>query len=100
MIFARSSFGKCRPDADIAKARRGCAMSGSHRLHRLALPAIWRAPQRPRVAIADRIAGVPELRGDSAVAWILQHPGFLAALDLPSDLRGKLKLIAAIVDGP
>ena len=45
-------------------------MSGAHRLHRLALAAIRRAPERPMFPRANRIAAIPELSGDAAVARI------------------------------
>src|SRR5216683_3066165 len=75
-------------------------MARAHGLHRLAFATIGRAPKRPVVEFADGIAGIPELRGDAAVAGIFQHADFFSALDLPSDLSRKLKLITAVVDGP
>ena len=86
--------------ANVAEARRRGAVAGAHGLHGLALAAIGRAPERPVVARADGVATIPELRGDAAVAGILEHAAFLAALDLPADLGGELKMVAAIVDGP
>src|SRR5438132_8379734 len=50
--------------------------------------------------LADGVAGIPELRSDAAVAWILQHADFLSALNLPTNLGRKLKLVATVVDGP
>jgi hypothetical protein len=52
------------------------------------------------LARANRVATVPEFRGDAAVAGIFQHARFLAALDFPADFGGKLKMVAAVVDGP
>ena len=52
------------------------------------------------IELADGVAGIPELRGDAAVAWILQHADFLSALNLPTNLGRKLKLVTAVVDGP
>src|SRR4029453_11374993 len=69
-------------------------------LHRLALAAIWRAPKRPEFLAANRVAGIPELGGDPAVARILEHTHFFTAPNLPGNLSRELKLIAAIVDGP
>ena len=84
----------------VAEARGRCAVTGAHRLHRLALAAIGRAPKRPMIARADRVATIPEFGGDAAVAGILDHAAFLAALDFPADFGGKLKMIAAVVDRP
>src|SRR5258707_15790130 len=75
-------------------------MARAHRLHGLALAAIGRAPQGPVLARAYRVATIPEFRGDPAVARIFQHARFLAALYFPSNFRGKLKMVAAVVDGP
>src|SRR5438309_9605642 len=84
----------------LAKTRGCCAVSSAHRLHRLSFAAIWRAPEGPVLSAADRIATVPELRGDAAVARVLQHTNFFAALDFPAEFRGKLKLISPVVNGP
>src|SRR5258708_35219585 len=75
-------------------------MARAHGLHRLAFAAIGRAPKRPVVELADGVAGIPDLRGDAAVAGIFQHADFFSAFDLPADFGGKLKLVAAVVDGP
>src|SRR5690242_7275547 len=100
-MFARGSLlGKRRADAHVAKPRRRGAVSGSHGLHRLTLPTIWRAPERPILAPANRVARIPEFGGDSAVARVLQHAAALPGLDFPGNFRGKLKLIAAVIDGP
>ena len=58
-------------------------MPGAHRLHRLALAAIWRTPERPMLARANRIAAIPELSSNPAVARIFNHAAFFATLDLP-----------------
>ena len=60
-------------------------MSGTHGLLRLAFAAVWRAPERPVIARADRVATVPELSRDTAVARIFDHAAFFAALDLPTE---------------
>ena len=75
-------------------------MAGSHGLHRLAFAAIRRAPERPIIARANRVAAIPEFSRDTAVARIFDHAAFFAALDLPADFRGKLEMVAAVVDGP
>src|SRR5439155_24673887 len=61
---------------------------------------IGRPPKHPMTELADGVAGIPELRSDAAVAWILQHADFLSALNLPTNLGRKLKLVATVVDGP
>src|SRR6202007_2415016 len=100
-IFARRSLlGERRANLNVAKARRGCAVPGSHGLHGLPLAAIRRAPQCPMLFRTNRIAGIPELRGNSPVTGILQHANFLSAFDFPADLRGKLKLVAPVINGP
>ncbi len=48
----------------------------------------------------DGRAGVPELRGDAAVAGVLQHAHALAVADLPADLAAELEVVALVVDGP
>src|SRR4029077_8448159 len=105
--LTRSSFWptvslirKCRPDAHVAETRRGSSVTCAHGLHGLAFSAIGRAPEGPVAELADGVAGIPELRGDSAVAGILEHADFLAAFDLPADFGGKLKLVAAVINGP
>src|ERR1700723_4357621 len=84
----------------VSKSRRRRPMSGAHRLHRVAFAAIWRAPERPMLARANRIPTIPELSGNAAVARILDHAAFFAALDLPSNFGGKLEMITPVVDGP
>src|ERR1700688_2816563 len=85
---------------NIPESRRRSAVSRTHRLHRLPFAAIRRSPQSPVFRIANGVARIPELRGNSTVAGILQHADFLAAFNFPADLRGKLKLIAPVIDGP
>src|SRR5213595_428982 len=101
LTWARISLvRKGRSDAHVAKTRRRGSVARAHGLHGLAFSAIRRPPKRPVAELADSVAGIPELRGDTAVAGILQHPDFLPALDFPSDFGRKLKLVAAVVDGP
>src|ERR1035441_5956238 len=69
----------------IAEACRSGAVPCAHYLLGLALTAVRRAPKRPMIARADCIATIPELGGDAAVARILDHAAFLAALDLRSE---------------
>src|SRR6266699_3040969 len=97
---AVSLVRKGRPDAHVAKARRRSPVARAHGLHGLAFSAIGRAPQRPVIEFANGVARIPELRCNSAVARIFQHADLLAAFDLPADFRRKLKLVAAVIDGP
>src|SRR3970040_2239040 len=69
---ALSSIGDA--DGDVAEARGSGAVAGAHGLRGLALAAIGRAPKRPVVFIADGVAGIPKLRGDAAIAGVLEHP--------------------------
>src|SRR6266403_619520 len=75
-------------------------MTGAHGLHGLALATVGRPPKGPVRELADGVTGIPEFRGDAAVAGILQHADFLAALDLPANFRGELELIPAVINGP
>src|SRR5271169_3114300 len=75
-------------------------MPRAHGLGGLALPAVGRAPQLPIIARTDCITRRPELRGDSAVAAILQHSRLAPAADFPTDFGGELELIAPVVNGP
>src|SRR5689334_19764800 len=95
-----SLVGESRSYTHVAKTSRRSAVAGAHGLHGLAFTTIGRAPKRPVVELADGVAGIPELRGDTAIAGIFQHADFLATFDFPADFRGELKLIAAIVNGP
>src|ERR1700691_4591168 len=85
---------------DIAEACRGRAVSGAHHLLGLSLSTVGRAPQCPIIARTDSVATVPEFRGDSTVAGILDHATSLAALDLPTYFCRKLEMVTLVVDGP
>src|ERR1700722_3007968 len=85
---------------NIPESRWRSAVPGPHRLHRLTLAAIRRAPQGPVFRIADGVAGIPELRSNPAEARIFQHADFLAVLNLPSNLSGKLKLVSPVINRP
>src|SRR3989338_3037619 len=97
---ARASLSIGDSDKHVAEARLGGPVAGPHGLHGLALAAVGRAPERPVAAVADGVARVPELGGDAAVRGVLDHAGFLAALDLPGDLGAELEVVAAVVDAP
>lgn len=75
-------------------------MSRAHRLHWLSFSAVGSAPERPIILGTNRIARVPELRCDPAVAGILKHACFFAGFDFPADLCRELKLVPAVIDGP
>src|SRR6266704_318074 len=105
--FATSSTWTSVPSAPVNFDRRRTVstirrspVARAHGLHGLAFSAIGRAPQRPVIEFANGVARIPELRCNSAVAGIFQHADLLAAFDLPADFRRKLKLVAAVIDGP
>src|SRR5579864_931190 len=75
-------------------------MSRAHDLHRLALAAIWSAPQSPLVARANRVHGVPELGSDSRVRRVFEHAAQLAAFDFPSNFAAELEVITLVVNRP
>src|SRR4029077_20425382 len=99
-INRRSSLGEGHAHANLPESRGSGAVAGAHGLHRLALAAIGSAPKSPIIARTDGVAAIPEFGGDAAITGILEHTRLLAVFDLPADLRGKLKMIAAVVDGP
>src|SRR3984885_16044817 len=86
--------------AHILKSRGRRPMPRTHRLHRLTFSAIRRAPQRPIIARTNRVTTIPEFRGDAAVAGMLDHPALFAAFNFPADFRGKLEMVAPVVDRP
>ena len=75
-------------------------MAGAHGLHGLSFAAVGRAPQRPLVAGADGVHGIPELCCDSGIRRIFQHSSQLAALDFPADFGAELKVVALVINGP
>src|SRR5271157_1889117 len=88
------------PDLDLAEARRAGPVTRAHHLLRLSFAAVGHAPKRPVLPPGNRLAGIPELGRDAAVARVLQHADALAVPDLPRDLAAELKVIALVVDGP
>src|SRR6516225_6136202 len=88
------------PHLYLAEARRGGSVSGTHRLHGLALAARGNSPQCPVLQPTDGVTGIPELGGDAAVARVFEHARFPAALNFPADLGAKLEVVPAVVDGP
>src|SRR5512140_2967479 len=93
-----SGIGDADFHAPEARGRR--AVARPHGLLWLALAAILSSPQRPVIAVADAVAGVPELGGNAAVTRVLQHPRFLSVLDLPPQLASELEVVALVVDRP
>src|SRR6059036_2772754 len=85
-------------DLDVTHADRRRAVPDVGGLRWLPLAAVRRAPDRP--LLADGVAGAPEARRDAGVGAVLQHCTQLAILDLPTDLRAKLEVEAAVVDAP
>src|SRR5579872_7183752 len=98
--MACASTGISAPDFDPAEARRARPVARAHHLLGLALAAIGDAPQGPMLGPGDGRAGVPALRGNAAVAGILQHADTLAAAHLPADLAAELEVVALVVDRP
>src|SRR5947207_1401294 len=92
--------GICATDLDVAKTHRARAVTGPHHLLGLALSTIRRPPQRPVLRAGDGRAGIPELRGDAAIARILQHADALAVAYLPSDFATELKVIPLVINRP
>lgn len=62
--------GKSGAHFYVSKTGRRRSVAGTHRLHGLALAAIWRAPKRPKFLAANCVTGIPEFGGDAAVAGI------------------------------
>ena len=69
-------------------------------LARLPFAAIWRPPHNPILCTTDRVATVPEFRGNSGIGRIAQHLPQLAILYLVTHLRSKLEVVSAIIDRP
>src|ERR1700730_15026718 len=95
-VIEEALFCECGADSNITEARRRSAVARAHCLDGLTLPAIRRAPERPVIAGANRVAVIPEFCGDAAVAGILQHASFFAAFNVPADFGGKLEMVAAV----
>src|SRR5581483_907921 len=79
---------------------RSSTVPGPHHLLRLAFAAVRGSTERPLLARADGVHGIPELRGDSAVGRVLQQAHPLAVLDLPTDLSAELEVVALVVNRP
>src|SRR3990172_10661240 len=76
---------------DVAEAGRSGAVAGVGHLLRLALAAVGRPPDHPVVAVADGVAGAPELGGDAGVGGVFHQVAQLALLDLAGDLGAELE---------
>src|SRR5690554_1290966 len=83
---------------DAVKAGGGRAVRDGRDLRRLALAVEERAAQAVVVLVADRAAGVPELRRADLVGHVLDHAGDLAVLDLVEQLAAELRVVALLVD--
>ena len=75
-------------------------MAGVGYLLGLALAAVGRSPYQPVVAIADTVAGAPELGSDACIGGVLDEIAQLPVLDLAADLGAELEVKAAVVDAP
>ena len=69
-------------------------------LLRLSFAAVGSSPQRPFVARANGIHGIPELGRDPGIRRVLQHADALAVSDLPPDFAAKLEVVALVVNRP
>src|SRR5258708_4040383 len=92
--------GICGSDLHIVKPRRTSSMASPDHLLRLALAAIWDAPQHPMIAIGDGLTRIPELGGDATISWIFQHTAALAVANFPRYFAPKLKIVALVVNRP
>ena len=85
----RSVPASAHPDLDVAEPGRRRPVSDAADLPRLALAAVRRAPHRPLLAAADRVARSPELRRDARVVRVLEHLRELAVLDRATRSRSR-----------
>ena len=69
-------------------------------LHRLPLTARRQSPDPPVIPVADSVARIPKLRGDSAVNRIFVHGRNTSLLNPPGRLHSELKIQSFIVDRP
>src|SRR5438132_1427874 len=83
---------ECSSDFYVSEASGSGAVAGAHCLHGLAFAAVGRAPERPVVARADGVHGIPEFGGDAGVRRVLQHAAEFAVLDFPGDLAAELEV--------
>src|SRR5262249_52683297 len=67
-------------DADATETSRSGAVRHLGDLHRVALAAVQDTVGDPEALVADRVAGVPEVRCDRLVGDVLQHPRDAAVL--------------------
>lgn len=75
-------------------------MTGMSNLHRLPFTAIGRAPHRPRLFVAYRVAAVPECRGNSGISAITQHFTQFAVFNFVSNLCPELEVIPPVIYAP
>src|SRR5690606_14777233 len=85
-------------DVDAVEAGGGRAVRHGRNLRGLALAVEERATQAIVGFVADRAAGVPELRRADLVSHVLDHAGDLAVLDLVEQLAAELGVVALLVD--
>src|ERR1700693_5728170 len=87
-------------DLDVVETCWTGPMAGPDHLLRLAFTAVRHTPQHPMIAVGDGGTGIPELGGDTAVGWVLQHARAFAVANLPSDLATELEVVTLVVNGP
>src|SRR5690554_279502 len=85
-------------DVDAVEAGGGRAVRHRRHLRGLALAVEERPAQAVIGLVADRAAGVPELRRADLVGHVLDHAGDLAVLDLVEQLAAELRVVALLLD--
>jgi len=63
-------------------------------------PAIGCPPHLPVMFVSYGITGIPKVRSNSRVGWVLDHRSQLPVSDLPSNLRPELKIDSLVIDRP
>src|SRR3546814_13215990 len=96
-VLFRSAAGAA-DDVDAVEARRAGAVRDRGDLAGLALAVEERAAHAVVALVADRRAGIPELRRADLVGHVLEHPGDLAVLDLVEQLAAELRVVALLVN--
>src|SRR5688500_14776321 len=97
-IPASSQTPRCIDDVGAIEARGARTVRNGGNLARLALAVEERTAEAVIRLVADRHAGVPELRRADLVGDILDHAADLAVLDLVEQLAAELRVVALLVD--
>src|SRR5690606_39193968 len=97
-IPASSQAARGVDDVRAVEARGARAVRNRRHLAWLALAVEERTAETVVRLVADRGAGVPELRRADLVRDILDHRADLAVLDFVEQLAAKLRVVALLVD--